>query len=109
MKAGAEIHFLAGQIFTLGVMVIAVAPRMPNDENVLPRLHIGGDISFSFRRAGWCNTVTSLSSIASFRLEHPHGAGQCPGVHTSTRDGSILFVHDDRLHVAMSAGKLREY
>jgi hypothetical protein len=49
MKAGAEIHFLAGQLFTLGVAALAVCPRMPSDDP--DKLTIGGRLSFPFRRA----------------------------------------------------------
>lgn len=33
MKSGAEVHFIAGQIFTLGVLAIAVVPRLPSDHH----------------------------------------------------------------------------
>ena len=49
MKAGAEIHFLAGQLFTLGVAVLAVGPRMPFDKP--HELSIGGRLSFPYRCA----------------------------------------------------------
>ena len=49
MKAGAEIHFLAGQLFTLGVAALAVGPRMPFDKP--NELAIGGRLSHPFRRA----------------------------------------------------------
>uniref|UniRef100_A0A7S2UNU4 Uncharacterized protein n=1 Tax=Attheya septentrionalis TaxID=420275 RepID=A0A7S2UNU4_9STRA len=48
MKAGAEVHFLAGQLFTLGVAALAVGPRMPFDNP--DTLSIGGRLSFPFRR-----------------------------------------------------------
>ena len=49
MKAGAEIHFLAGQLFTLGVATLAVGPRMPFDKP--NELAIGGRLSYPFRRS----------------------------------------------------------
>jgi hypothetical protein len=52
MKAGAEAHFIAGQIFTLGIAALAVVPRMPlegPDEDGF--CSIGGQLSYPFRRA----------------------------------------------------------
>jgi hypothetical protein len=48
VKAGPEAHFLAGQIFTLGIAAIAVVPRMPSDSHIWA---IGGKLSFPFRRS----------------------------------------------------------
>jgi len=49
MKAGSEIHFLAGQVFILGVACAAIAPRLPSDDH--DRYSIGGRLSGPFRRA----------------------------------------------------------
>ena len=48
-----EIHFLAGQLFTLGVAFLATGPRMPFDPPFLKsgRSCIGGKLSHPFRRA----------------------------------------------------------
>mmetsp|Transcript_3233 Transcript_3233/g.9195 ORF Transcript_3233/g.9195 Transcript_3233/m.9195 type:complete len:310 (+) Transcript_3233:1175-2104(+) len=59
MKGGAEVHFLAGQVFTLGVATLAVAPRMPFDD----ARTVGGKLSFPFRRA-----LLALVAIGMFRV-----------------------------------------
>ena len=61
MKAGPEAHFLSGQIFTLGILAVAILPRMPSDDP--HRLTVGGQLSFPFRRA-----LLALVSIGLFRL-----------------------------------------
>jgi len=50
MKAGTEVHYLAGQIFTLGIAAVAILPRMPGDSSV-SNYSIGGKLSYPFRRA----------------------------------------------------------
>ena len=69
MKAGAEIHFLSGQLFMLGVAILAIAPRLPFDDT--SRVSLGGQLSYPFRRA-----LLSLIAIGVFRtlschLHHP--------------------------------------
>ena len=49
MKAGAEVNFVAGQLFTLGVALLAVGPRMPFDKP--SEIGVGGRLSYPFRRA----------------------------------------------------------
>ena len=50
MKADVvEIHFIAGQLFTVGVAFLAVGPRMPFDST--NKSYIGGNLSYPFRRA----------------------------------------------------------
>ena len=70
MKAGAEVHFLAGQIFSLGVAVLTVAVRMPLDRNVCPSLSIGGQLSYPFRRALVGLVVIGVVRILACHLHH---------------------------------------
>lgn len=71
MKAGAEVHFLAGQIFMMGIAAVAIAPRVPSDSNMFPSLSIGGRLSFPFRRALiWLIAIGIVRTLAC-HLHHP--------------------------------------
>ena len=47
MKTGAEVHFIAGQIYALGVLAIALLPRLPHDVGC----GVAGRQSHRFRQA----------------------------------------------------------
>lgn len=64
MKTGAEIHFLAGQLFTIGLAAIVVLPRMPFDEVGT----IGGRLSFPFRRALLMLVIIGLIRVMSCHI-----------------------------------------
>ena len=65
MKAGPEAHFLSGQIFTLGIIAVAVVPRMPSDRH---RWTVGGRLSFPFRRALLWLVCIGLFRVVCFHL-----------------------------------------
>lgn len=69
MKAGAEAHFLAGQIFTLGIAAVAILPRMPSDES---NCTVGGKLSYPFRRALLGLTMIGIIRTIGFHLHHPN-------------------------------------
>lgn len=67
MKAGAEVHFISGQMFMIGVALITIVPRLPFDTN----LSIGGRLSFPFRRAlVWLISIGIIRTL-SCHLHHP--------------------------------------
>lgn len=70
MKAGAEAHFLAGQIFMFGVAAIAIAPRMPYD---VP-WQLGGSLSRPFRQMLCILVLLAAVRIAACHLNHPDSA-----------------------------------
>lgn len=65
MKTGAEIHFIAGQLFTLGILAIAVLPRLPHDVGC----GVGGRQSHRFRKAliGLVCFTTLRTALFHFR------------------------------------------
>lgn len=65
MKAGSEIHFLAGQVFILGVACTAIVPRLPSDDRNV--YSIGGRLSGPFRRA-----LVALVTIGILRVSVCH-------------------------------------
>lgn len=77
MKTGAEVHFLAGQIFTIGIAAVAIIPRMPSDEGGCT---IGGNLSHPFRRA-----LLVLIAIGLVRVI---------GCHITNKDTAMLRLVD---------------
>mmetsp|Transcript_7006 Transcript_7006/g.19632 ORF Transcript_7006/g.19632 Transcript_7006/m.19632 type:complete len:295 (+) Transcript_7006:97-981(+) len=61
MKSGEEIHFVAGQLFTIGVAIVATGPRMPSDDS--QKWTVGGKLSHPFRKA-----LLHLVAIGLIRL-----------------------------------------
>lgn len=68
MKAGAEVHFLAGQIFTLAIAAVAILPRMPTDHSGCT---IGGKLSHPFRRALVGLLIIGVVRVFGCHLHHP--------------------------------------
>lgn len=67
-------QFLAGQIFTLGVAAVAIAPRMPSDENLFPSLSVGGRLSFPFRRALVFLVCLGVVRVFACHVHHPNSS-----------------------------------
>jgi len=88
MKAGAEIHFLSGQIFMLGVTLLTVSPRLPFDKAV----SIGGKLSFPFRRALIWLMALGIVRTLSCHLHHP--------------DSSVLAASDAVLGTIQVVGQV---
>jgi len=70
MKAGTEVHFLAGQIFSIGIVALAILPRMPLD---LPGT-IGGDLSHPFRKALLGLVIIGVVRVLGCHVYHPDDA-----------------------------------
>jgi len=70
MKAGTEVHFLAGQIFSIGIVALAIMPRMPMD---LPNT-IGGDLSHPFRKALLGLVAIGIIRVLGCHVYHPDDA-----------------------------------
>mmetsp|Transcript_8392 Transcript_8392/g.13888 ORF Transcript_8392/g.13888 Transcript_8392/m.13888 type:complete len:299 (-) Transcript_8392:112-1008(-) len=87
MKAGAEVHFLAGQIFTLGVAAVAIAPRMPSDDNLFPSFSVGGRLSFPFRRALVFLVCLGVIRVLVCHVHHPNS------MQLAAIDGVLGTVH----------------
>jgi hypothetical protein len=71
MKAGAEAHFLAGQIFTIGIAAVAILPRMPSDPQ-RDFFSVGGKLSYPFRRALLVLIAIGLVRVLGCHLHHPN-------------------------------------
>jgi hypothetical protein len=71
MKAGAEAHFLAGQIFTLGIAAVAILPRMPSDPQ-RDFFSVGGNLSYPFRRALLVLIAIGIFRVLGCHLHHPN-------------------------------------
>mmetsp|Transcript_44806 Transcript_44806/g.136796 ORF Transcript_44806/g.136796 Transcript_44806/m.136796 type:complete len:320 (-) Transcript_44806:102-1061(-) len=69
MRAGVEVHFLAGQIFTLGIAAVAILPRIPSDPP--GTLCVGGRLSHPFRRALIGLIAIGFVRVVGFHLYHP--------------------------------------
>ena len=71
MKAGPEIHFLAGQLFTMGVAALTIGPRMPSDDTDKV-FSIGGRLSHPFRRALLALVVLGLFRTVVCHMLYPN-------------------------------------
>jgi hypothetical protein len=71
MKAGAEAHFLAGQIFTVGIAAVAILPRMPSDPQ-RDFFSVGGKLSYPFRRALLALVAIGTIRVLGCHLHHPN-------------------------------------
>jgi hypothetical protein len=110
MKGGPEAHFLAGQIFTLGIAAIAVVPRMPSDSHLWA---IGGKLSFPFRRSLLGLIILGLVRVICFHVR-PVDAnefllaldGIFGTIHVICRP--IISLFDDSLSATTSIGQLHQ-
>lgn len=91
MKAGSEIHFLAGQVFILGVACTSIVPRLPSDDN---RFSIGGRLSSPFRRALVVLVAIGILRVSVFHFVLPFD-----------NDSAILHVLDGTLGATQVFGQ----
>ena len=68
MKAGTEVHFVAGQIFSIGIVALAILPRMPLDDVET----IGGDLSHPFRKALLGLVIIGVIRVLGCHVYHPN-------------------------------------
>ena len=64
MKSGEEEYYVAGQIFTVGIVLMALLPRMPSDQG--NDLSVGGKLSNPFRKGLLALVIIGLIRVVCF-------------------------------------------
>ena len=105
MKAGPEAHFLAGQLFTMGVAAMAILPRMPSDHIFDNDDHddgrqcrsnmrtIGGKLSYPFRRALLALISVGMIRVLCFHVILPLDDDQSNNKVVVVLDATLATIH----------------
>ena len=102
MKVGAEVHFLSGQVFMLGVAAIAILPRVPSD--ITHNSSIGGRLSLPFRRAlVWLIGIGIVRTLACHLITVDQSVGELNT--DSSKIASILAIVDATLATIQITGQ----
>lgn len=102
MKVGAEVNFLSGQVFMLGVAAIAILPRVPSDTTHNSR--IGGRLSLPFRRALlWLIGIGIVRTLACHLVAVDQAAGEVNAY--SSTISHILTIADAALATIQITGQ----
>lgn len=103
MKVGAEVTFLAGQIFMVGVAAVAVLPRVPSD-TLSSSSRVGGRLSHPFRRAlVWLVVIGFIRNVSCHLwLAMSH---MTKGTEATAGSSSLLTIADAILGTLQVAGQ----
>ena len=105
MKVGAEVTYLAGQIFMVGVAAVAVLPRVPSD-TLSSSTRVGGRLSHPFRRALlWLVAIGFVRNISChlwLAMSHMTNGSEAT---TTTSSSSLLTIADAILGTTQVVGQ----